>query len=327
MTAMGMILKAPSGLGDGLAFALALLCLAAAVGGHGGRFSERLDILTHFAPFWLIGATLALAYGLTLATPNLRLVIASLGGLGVLAAAALIVPEFIRPMSPRAPADAPHQIKVIQFNGWGRNPDVEGTAAWLTAQDPDVIAVEEIEAPLREAILKRKAYHVTRGMLHVTIFSKSELLHRSFQLGEPWDVWPGVARARLNAPDGGAFDIMALHYTWPTQPFQKDQRKAIAEVVDRYDRKRLIVVGDMNLTPWSFALQRQDRRWGLERRTRALFSWPVRPFLRGRLSSPLPFLPIDQVYAGSDWRTVSIERGPRLGSDHLPIVTVLALKD
>lgn len=327
MATMGMIQKTLSGLGDGMAFALALLCLVAAAGGHGGRFSERMDVLTHFAPFWLIGAALALAYGLTLATPDLRVVIAGLGGLGVLAAGALIVPELIRPMTPRAPADAPHQIKIVQFNGWGRNEDVDGTATWLTGQDPDVIAVEEIEAPLREAILKRKPYFVTRGMLHVTIFSKSELLHRAFQLGEPWDVWPGVARAKLHAPDGGDFDIMALHYTWPTQPFQKDQRKAIAELVDRYNSKRLIVVGDMNLTPWSFALRRQDKRFGMERRTRALFTWPVRPFLQGRLSSPVPFLPIDQVYAGSDWRTVSIERGPRLGSDHLPIVTVLALKD
>ena len=322
-----MILRALSGLGDGLAFALALTCVAAAVGAHGGRFSERLDLLTHFAPFWLMGAVLALAYGLTLATPNLRLLIAGLGGVGILAAAALMIPELIRPMTPKAPADAPHQVKIIQFNGWRRNSDVERTADWLVAQKPDVIAVEEISPPLREAILRRQHYAVAHGIGQVTILSRSAPLAPTFTLGPDWNALPGISRAHLPAPDGGAFDIMAVHYLWPTVRFQEKQRATMVEMARRADRKRLILVGDFNLTPWSFALRRQDAQFGLERRTRALFTWPVRPFARGRLVSPVPFLPIDQVYAGSDWRTVSITRGPKLGSDHLPVVVVLALKD
>ncbi|MGH7012300.1 MAG: hypothetical protein ACREEX_15810, partial [Caulobacteraceae bacterium] len=48
---------------------------------------------------------------------------------------------------------------------------------------------------------------------------------------------------------------------------------------------------------------------------------------RHRLSSPFPFLPIDQVYAGDSWKTVSVKLGPRLGSDHLPVVVVLTRND
>lgn len=324
---MGMILRALSGLGDGLAFALALTCLAAAVGAHGGRFSGRLDLLTHFAPFWLAGAVLALVYGLTLATPNLRLLVATLGGLGVLAAAALMIPELIRPMTPKAPTDAPHQVKIIQFNSWRRNSDVERTADWLVAQNPDVITIEEISPPLRAAILRRAHYAVAHGIGQVTILSRSDPLAAPFRLGPNWGQLPGISRARLPAPDGGDFNIVAIHYLWPTERFQTVQRTALEGIVDRYDRKRLILLGDFNLTPWSFALRHQDERFGFERRTRALFTWPVRPFARGRLTSPIPFLPIDQVYAGSDWRTVSIELGPKLGSDHLPVIVTLALKD
>jgi endonuclease/exonuclease/phosphatase (EEP) superfamily protein YafD len=327
MAVMGMILKALSGLGDGLAFALALTCLGAAVGAQGGRFSTRLDILSHFAPLWMLGAALALAYGLVLATPNLRLLIGTLGGVGVLAAGALIVPELMRPMTPAAPADTPRQVKIIQFNGWRKNPDVERTADWLVAQNPDVIAVEEINQPLRAAILRRRHYSVAHGIGQVTILSRSDPLPPTFSLGPNWEELPGISRARLPAPGGGAYDIVGIHYLWPTVPFQVKQRAAMVQVVGRADRKRLIVVGDFNLTPWSFALRRQDAQFGLERRTRALFTWPVRPFARGRLQAPVPFLPLDQVYAGSDWRTVSITRGPKLGSDHLPVVVVLALKD
>jgi endonuclease/exonuclease/phosphatase (EEP) superfamily protein YafD len=324
---MGMILKALSGLGDGLAFALAVTSLAAALGAHAGRFSERLDILTHFAPCWLLGATLALLYGLTLTAPPLRPLVGGLAAIGVLVALALMIPELLRPMTPNAPADAPHQVKIIQFNGWRRNGDVEHTADWLVAQNPDVIAIEEIAPPLRAAILRRGRYTVAHGIGQVTILSRSDPLPPPFPLGPNWGELPGISRARLPAPDGGAFDIVAIHYLWPTVPFQRTQRAAMVKIVHRYDPRRLIVVGDMNLTPWSFALRRQDARFGLERRTRALFTWPVRPFARGRLMSPIPFLPIDQVYAGPDWRTVSITRGPKLGSDHLPVVVVLALRD
>ncbi|HQR90495.1 MAG TPA: endonuclease, partial [Caulobacter sp.] len=40
-------------------------------------------------------------------------------------------------------------------------------------------------------------------------------------------------------------------------------------------------------------------------------------------NAPAPFLPIDHVYAGGAWKTVSVVRGPALGSDHRPIVVKL----
>jgi endonuclease/exonuclease/phosphatase (EEP) superfamily protein YafD len=85
-----------------------------------------------------------------------------------------------------------------------------------------------------------------------------------------------------------------------------------------FEARRLILTGDFNSAPWSFTLRRFDRRVGLRRRTRALATWPTR-----RFAMPFPFLAIDHVYAGSDWKTVSVRRGPRLGSDHFPVVVIL----
>jgi endonuclease/exonuclease/phosphatase (EEP) superfamily protein YafD len=59
---------------------------------------------------------------------------------------------------------------------------------------------------------------------------------------------------------------------------------------------------------------------GMERRDRALCTWKA-------LYSPVAFLPIDHFHAGEAWRTVSIARGPRLGSNHYPFVVTLALTD
>ena len=80
-------------------------------------------------------------------------------------------------------------------------------------------------------------------------------------------------------------------------------------------------------TPWSFTLKRLDRGLGIERRTHALASWPAGEFSGYRLHSPMPLVPIDHVYAGRDWRTVSVKRGPKLGSDHYPVVVTLRLGD
>ena len=121
-----------------------------------------------------------------------------------------------------------------------------------------------------------------------------------------------------------AFTVAGVHYTWPLPPGpQQRQSERLAAMLDEFDHHNLIVAGDMNSTPWSFALRRQDARFRLERRTRGLFTWPAAPFTDWRLKSPLPFLAIDQVYAGEDWKTVSVRAGPRQGSDHLPVTVVL----
>lgn len=304
---------------------LGLLSLGAGLAAQGGRFSGRLDVLTHFAPFYLAAAAVVTGYGLICCLSNPRWGLFGLGVLGLLAAAMLMLPEYNRPTVTPPPATASPQIKIIQFNGWGRNRNVERTATWIASQNADVIAVEELKSPLREAILRHTGMTYTRGMLNTGIFTRATPTKPSFELGEPWNQWPGIARVSIPVGDQTA-TIVAVHLTWPTEPWQKRQRASLAKIVKRTDPARLIMVGDFNLTPWSFTLRRLDRDLRMQRRDRAIFSWPAAPFFRGRLASPVPFLPIDHVYAGLAWKTVKIERGPRLGSDHFPIVATLAFE-
>jgi endonuclease/exonuclease/phosphatase (EEP) superfamily protein YafD len=85
----------------------------------------------------------------------------------------------------------------------------------------------------------------------------------------------------------------------------------------------MIVTGDFNSTPWSFQRRRWDRAIGIPRRERAVPSWPARNYKRLKWPG-MPFLPIDHVYAGPAWATVNVRRGPRLSSDHYPLVVTLA---
>jgi len=323
---MGVIQRMISGLAAALVLVLGAGCLLATLAAQGGRFSTRLDVLTHFAPFWLAGGVVALACAAML-TPNaLKSWALVAAGLAVAAAGALVLPELLRPIRPPVAATAPRQVKLVQLNAWGDNVDVEGTADWIARQQPDLVFIEELEQPLRTALIKR-GYVGRPGMMRTSVLSRTPLPGPSHKISEAdYHLLPPLARGSFQV-DGIAVDVIATHLTWPTWPRQQVEIKALKALVDRYDKQRLILTGDFNLTPWSFTLQKIDRTYGLERRDRALFSWPARPFARGRLSSPGPFLPIDHVYAGSDWRTVKIERGPRLGSDHYPLLVVLALED
>lgn len=313
-------------LADGTALAVGAVCLAAATAAQGGRFNTRLDLLTHFAPFWALGCCLAAGYGLAFASPAWRPVLIGVGAAGVLAAAALMVPEMTRSIRPAVPANAPRQIKLIQFNAWDHNADVEASADWIAAEAPDLVLMQEVERPIREAMIRR-GFHYLRGMARTAIFSRAAPTWAPVQVPpHDWPVLPSFSRATFISV-GGDFSVVAVHLDRPTDATQKSQMAALLDLLSRYPTDRLIVAGDFNLTPWSFTLRRLDDRMRMERLDRAIFSWPARLFPGGRSRSAVPFLPIDHVYAGSAWRVVKIERGARLGSDHYPLIATLALED
>jgi len=309
----------------GLMMLLALCCLAWAAAAHGGRWSMRLDALTHFAPLVLAVAIIPTAYASFAGSGWPRVALLSISGGAIALSAALILPEYLRPKSEPAPATSADQIKVIQLNFWDRNATPDKTIAWLKAQDADIVVLQEICRFSGRIAKELPGYHRTIGDCRVMILSKAEPVRR---VVEPLDadkyLRPPIAAASFRDARG-EFTVAATHYGWPLPAGrQQAQGRLISGFLATLPKDRLIFSGDLNSTPWSFARRREDTMFGLERRTRALFSWPAGRFTGGRLRSPFPFLPIDQVYAGPGWRTVSVRRGPSIGSDHYPVVAVLA---
>jgi len=302
---------------DTFALCLGLLCGLAALASNGGFFSARLDLIGQFAAVWLLGSALVALYGVCLASAMRRWVLAVMGLGGVLACAPLMLPELTRPIRPLLETGTGYRIKVIEYNAWERNPDIGKDAGWLAAQNPDFILMTDTDAKTRLALTVR-GFICTRGIADTVIFSRLPRAPETYQLpGPEWPLLPSFSRASYSG-SGGDFTVIATHLKRPMSGPHKTPEAALLRLMDHYDRRRLIVAGDFNSTPWSFDLRRFDQQIGLERRDRALFTWPA-------LYSPLAFLPIDHIYAGEAWRTVSIARGPRLGSDHYPIAVVLAL--
>jgi endonuclease/exonuclease/phosphatase (EEP) superfamily protein YafD len=123
---------------------------------------------------------------------------------------------------------------------------------------------------------------------------------------------------------GQPMEVIVARAVWPTSRKSAPQSSLLGEVVSKLPRERMVIGGDFNSTPWSFRRQRDDRLLGLTRRDRAVGTWPTGRSGLWRWPAPFPLLPIDHIYAGPGWATTSVRRGPRLGSDHYPLVVTLS---
>lgn len=325
---MSWIRNVLGALAPGLLFGLCSACVTAAALAALGGARGRLDVLAHFAPFWLVGAVAAGGY--TFAAPRaLKPVFGGLGLAGLLACLFLMAPEYLRAI-PHAPKNAPNQIKVIQLNAWRNNVDFAGTARWLAAQKADVIIMEEAEPPLVAEVEAVTGLHLTCRRCGISIYTRSEPVAQ-FKLQRTKHrptrkVRPPLAFATIKVA-GRDVTVVGTHTVWPTEPaWQRGQGDTIAEVLSSLPGSTTILAGDFNSTPWSHGRRLEDRRFGLTRITRGLFSWPARSVLSPEAAVPFPVLPIDHIYVGDAFKVVSVTRGPRLGSDHYPVVAVLSLQ-
>lgn len=322
---MRLIVQLLSLLVRGTALMMGLVGLGFAGVCLGGAFSDRLDAFTHAAPLWLLMGVAAVVLGGIFARGGERWVMVGLGVATLLACSVLMLPELGASWRFKPAAPAQSDLKIIQFNIWHDNRTPETSLDWIMAQEADVVIVEEGGGTAWPAIKALKNAYPFASCDRITrcetwIFSRKKMLARGGMSGErPYlsGAWATLADAK------GPFTVVGVHYTWPVPAgIQQAQSRKLAKFVSGLDRRSAIVTGDFNSTPWSFTLKRQDKALGLRRWTRAIPSWPASKFSRVMVA-PAPFLPIDHVYAGAEWRAVSVERGPALGSDHRPIVTTL----
>lgn len=303
----------------------------------GGAFSRTLDLLTHATPLFLL-AGLLLA-GLSLRPQARSWPLLALGVAAVLASAALIWPDlsagWSEPKSRRS--DAP-RITVITQNLWQNNAAPGPTTEAILAAHADVVVLQEGRGGAVDVVRRvARAYPYRANCLeksqwcYMAIFSKRPIKSWTYHVANwqpPEYDRMGLIRATIQGPGGRDFEVIGTHLIHPDPKGEGEQqaRQTVHAVADA-DRRTAILVGDFNRVPWSFAMRRIDDSLVLRRRTHGLATWPHRlPTEDGGIPFPLPVLPIDQVFAGSDWRVVSIRRATGAGSDHYGVVATLALE-
>lgn len=295
---------------------------------QGGRVNTHLDMLNHFAPGIVVAQMLWLAL-IVSGSGRFRNFATTICIIGVFLTSLRLAPEVAAALTtPRAQVETGRTVRVLDWNVWVKNTAPRESADLILKYDPDVITLQEADGPAAAipAALRGSYPYVARCRgCDLYILSRWPL-RRWGAKDENWDHGSGrpatVVWAEVAPPGQAPFVVLTTHYAHPnTTSRQAAQRAYLAAVMADFDPHTTLLAADMNLTPWAFAMERQDASMPVRRVTRALASWPAR-FERG-YTFPIPLLPIDHIYAGGDWKVVSVQRGARGGSDHYPVIATL----
>lgn len=262
-----------------------------------------------------------------------------------------------------APEPAGQTLRLLSFNVWGNNKRLDQLDNWLQSSDMDVLLLQEITPEYAEQYLpglfQQYPYHNKQadtehwnGILNYnTTLSRYPIVDvQSVSLNVPDTSDPERIVLDVN---GRYVAVYNVHLAWPVRD---SARLRLPRILDGFytrvvfgfdDRMRnqqitrliahlqeneplpYIVAGDFNTSDQSATYQQlatamkdSFREGGQGWRG----SWPVSG-ARGLPSLLPPLIRIDYIWHSSQFETVTAGLGPPLGSDHLPVLATLMLKD
>jgi vancomycin resistance protein VanJ len=246
-------------------------------------------------------------------------------------------------------------LKVVSFNVWHRNPNLEGVEAWLREVNADVLILQEIPPAYATDHLPnlldmypyqavqpddtREGNNITLSRYPILSTDYIDLHVQNSPMplrmvvdveGQPVALynihlaWP-VSRPRLRIPRQ-----WSNYYTRVLLGFDDRQRNLqIAGLLDhlKTEPHPYIVGGDFNTSDSTPTYSQMAAQMGDTFREAGVGfggSWPVSS-ARGLASFVPPLIRIDYLWHSDQFRAIEAKQGSPLGSDHLALVATLLL--
>ena len=288
------------------------ISLAALVLGFLGRVWWVFDLMANYRPH--LGVLLLLGAGIAWVADRDAGLAAAFGGLVALAG---VVPLYIG--SHPVPAPGAEQIEIVSFNVGVSNSNRSEVADFLTEEDPDVVFLFESSFEWEEAMrhadvpLTMVAVVPRDQLAGVTVLASADLSPTAIEV----DIHREVVALSV-VVDGELIEIIGVHPPSPTTGQRAERRDRILREAGEWIASRevpVVLIGDLNVTPWSAAYRTLRWRGGL---VDSMYgsgiqaSWPVG---WGVLS-----IPIDHVLYTAGIGSVGRRLGPSFGSAHRPVV-------
>jgi endonuclease/exonuclease/phosphatase (EEP) superfamily protein YafD len=301
-----------------LAFVTGAICLATALS-YLGRWAWFCELLVHFRTHFTLLSALALLAAL--ASRHWRL------ALGAAAALALnawpLAGMFVAPEAAAIPDG--RAVRVVAYNKYVGNSNLESIARYLGALQADVVVLEETPADhahrLHELLPELGYFHHEETLgLGVAILSRWPL--RDAQLVTRHDV-ALAARADVDFGDR-TLRLYGIHLHWPLVPEAAEYRNAQLAALGpelAQCREACLAVGDFNVTAWSNHYRDMIAASGFRDCARG-HGWL--PTWRTGLPSALR-IRIDHCLAGGAVAVADVRVGEALGSDHFATINDLLL--
>lgn len=212
-------------------------------------------------------------------------------------------------------------VRAVLFNVHSANRSYAEVESFIRRSDAHVVVLVEVTDDwLRRLDLRRFYPHAVEdphdANFGIALYSKFPFREaRVLRLGEANVSSLGV---EVDRPEG-SFHVVATHPFPPTTParahLRNDQLEAIAAHV-RGLSGPVVLLGDLNTTPWSPHFRRLLETSGLQDSSRGHGVLPTWPAL-------LPWIlriPLDHCLHSPGISVRRREVGPDLGSDHLPLL-------
>lgn len=293
-----------------------------------GGMDWRLDLTSHFRPLYLLAEIVLLAFFTLLRRKWLSLVTLLL----LLLNASQILPLYL----PQVQRQTEIWLKIVQFNVCAPKKDFSPTSHFLLSEQPDLVVLEECNERCfndlkKDQVLKAYPYS----------FRKVPFRHRLFVLSKyPLTVEnlpnlqadPAIALLKLSIRNQ-PINLLVMHSTRPSSGAsyyrnQIEQFKEIAKLTHS-TQGPFLMVGDLNVSPWSYSFRLLMQKSRLRNSMIGFGIQSTFPtFIPHYEQVPIfPIIPIDHVLISPEFTVMKRYTGPKLQSDHLPVVVNLGLKD
>jgi endonuclease/exonuclease/phosphatase (EEP) superfamily protein YafD len=288
-----------------------------------GRFWWVLDLFAHFRVQYVLCLVPAIAVLAVLRRARTALVLALLALINV----AVIVPLWAS--NARANNTLPTQdnrLRALLANVKTGNRQHEGILRFIRETDPHLVLVMEADTGWIEALgslhddYPHRVQSPREDNFGMALYSKLPFLRKSVKFLGKANV-PSIVVQLEHA--GQPFTVIGTHPVPPVNSrnahLRDEQLHAVAGVVDS-TYGPILLLGDLNATPWSYPFRRLLAETRLLDSTRGFGVQPTWPSML-----PLLWVPIDHCLHTQDIQVTDRRVGPNVGSDHYPLLVEFLL--
>jgi endonuclease/exonuclease/phosphatase (EEP) superfamily protein YafD len=240
----------------------------------------------------------------------------------------LSIPLFVDAHPNHSAAGPTERLRVLTMNLEWSNRESEAVLSLIRSLDPDIVALQEVDYWWRRKLDLLSDVYPFQTYDRASTRPGVSVLARGAPSEEEWRPLHGRAALLLAFDDGGHSFRFAVAHAFPPKSahlyrLRNRQLESLASALASAHARRddpLIVVGDLNATPWSPVLHDFEARTGLRSARIGQGPLPTWPSW-----SPLIRVPIDHVYHSESVRTDKLMQVPLPGSDHLGLLADLVL--
>lgn len=299
---------------------VSFLILLATIAGYLADLHRLFELTCHFRAQYLTIASAGVVVALALREWRG----AAMAVLAVILNGAAVLPWYLEKATPAAGSES-QPLRLLLCNVYTANRRSAAVLELIQRERPDLIVLEEVNdrwmadlEPLRESHPDSK-WIPRADNFGIAVLSRIGLVDpREAKLDE---TVPSILADFRFA--GQNISLLATHPLPPgngvTFRLRNAQLRRLATLAGQ-SKNPAIVIGDLNVTPWSPDYARLVRDSGLRdaRRGRGLLpTWPT--------MLPPMMIPLDHCLASPSLKVAGIRRGPNVGSDHLPLIVDLLI--